>query len=104
MRIKYILVGCSEIDKITIKDNVILVPPIKDKNELRKYYSLADLFCICSKQDNFPTTCIEAQCCGTRVCGFDVGGVKETEVEGEWYESVAYRPCITLYRRTSLSG
>ena len=51
---------------------------IYNKVLLAQFYSLADVFVICSKRENFPTTCIEAQCCGTTVCGFDTGGTKET--------------------------
>ena len=50
---------------------------IYDKYELAKYYSLADAFVICSKNENFPTTCIEAICCGTPIVGFDAGGARE---------------------------
>ena len=39
---------------------------------------MADVFVICSKIENLPTTCLESLCCGTPVCGFDVGGTKET--------------------------
>ena len=35
-----------------------------------------------SRSDNYPTVCLEANCCGTPVVGFDVGGVKETIGEG----------------------
>ena len=45
---------------------------------LAQLYSLADVFVICSERENFPTTCIEAQCCGASICGFDTGGTKET--------------------------
>ena len=66
-----------------MQDNVILLPKIADQNLLAKYYSLADAFVICSKRENFPTTCIEAQCCGTPVVGFDTGGTKETSIYSE---------------------
>ena len=33
---------------------------------------------ICSSWKNFPTTCIEAECCGTEIYGFDKCGTKET--------------------------
>ena len=39
---------------------------------------MAEVFVITSLQDNYPTVCLEANCCGTPVVGFDVGGVKET--------------------------
>lgn len=72
-----------------MEDNVILLPKTSDKNLLAKYYSLADCFVICSKRENFPTTCIEAQCSGTPVIGFDTGGTKETAVD--------YKDCFVEY-------
>ena len=60
--------------------NVLHIPKTKDQHLLAQYYSMADVFVICSKQENFPTTCLEAQCCGTPVVGFDTGGTKETSL------------------------
>ena len=51
---------------------------LENQKELAIFYSMADVFVITSKIDNYPTVCIEANCCGTPVVGFDVGGVKET--------------------------
>lgn len=64
-------------------DNVIILPKTSDQNLLAQYYSMADAFVICSSRENFPTTCIEAQCCGTPVVGFDTGGTKETSLYGD---------------------
>lgn len=64
-------------------DNCRVLPVIKDQEMLAKYYSLGDVFVICSKKENFPTTCLEAQCCGTPVAGFDTGGTKETSITNE---------------------
>lgn len=61
-------------------ENCRLLPVVKNQEILAKYYSLGDVFVICSKKENFPTTCLEAQCCGTPVAGFDTGGTKETSV------------------------
>lgn len=81
-----------------MKENVMIVPQIKDQNLLARYYSMADVFVICSKRENFPTTCIEAQCCGTPVVGFDTGGAKETSVlTGD--DFVAYGDLKGLARR-----
>ena len=52
-------------------ENCRLLPVVKNQEILAKYYSLGDAFVICSKKENFPTTCLEAQCCGTPVAGFD---------------------------------
>lgn len=48
---------------------------------LSLYYSLADVFIICSERENYPTTCIEAAACGAPIVGFDVGGTAETVAE-----------------------
>lgn len=77
--IHFILVGADE-REIKKQGNITIVPAIMDKNELAKIFSGADVFLICSKKENFPTTSMESQCCGTPVCGFDVGGVRETIV------------------------
>lgn len=55
---------------------------IKDKNEISDLYNLADIFCISSLDDNFPTTVLEAMACGIPVVGFNVGGIPEQVVEG----------------------
>lgn len=75
--VHFILVGSDEQEIINHK-NVTIVPTIKDQHQLARIYSGADAFLICSEKENFPTTSMEAQCCGTTVCGFDVGGVRET--------------------------
>lgn len=64
-------------------DNCRVLPVIKNQEMLAKYYSLGDVFVICSKKENFPTTCLEAQCCGTPIAGFDTGGTKETSITNE---------------------
>lgn len=60
---------------------IIGIPFVSDKTELADIYTLADVFVITSICDNYPTVCLEANCCGTPVIGFDVGGVKETIYE-----------------------
>lgn len=84
-KIRFILIGADS--EITNKpQNVIDLGKIYDRELLAKYYSLADAFVICSERENFPTTCIEAQCCGTKVCGFNTGGTKETDVtSGDYF-------------------
>lgn len=75
--IKFILIGDKN-NEPYICGNIISLGCIYDRAVLAKYYSLANVFVICSKNENFPTTCIEALCCNTPVVGFDVGGVRET--------------------------
>lgn len=76
-KIRFIMVGVDG-ETTKIEDNVIICGRIYDKNLLAAYYSLADAFVICSVRENYPTTCLEAQACGTPVYGFDTGGTRET--------------------------
>ena len=80
-------------------DNYIILPKTADQTLLAKYYSLADVFTICSKRENFPTTCVEAQCCGTPVVGFDTGGTKETSIESQ-DDFVRYGDIDALVKKT----
>ena len=78
--IKFILIGVKDLNE-KFDENVIPVGLLSNQKELAKYYSMADLFLICSKRENFPTTCLEASCCGAPIIGFDEGGTKETGLE-----------------------
>lgn len=73
----FILIGVADLNKKFPK-NIIPLGRTENQIELAEYYSMADLFVICSLKENYPTTCLEAQACGTEVVGFDVGGTKET--------------------------
>ncbi|MCR4695272.1 MAG: glycosyltransferase [Pseudobutyrivibrio sp.] len=77
--VQFVLIGAKETKKIS--DNVQMIKRTKDQEELARWYTLADLFLICSRGENFPTTCIEALCCGTPIVGIDDGGAKETADE-----------------------
>lgn len=72
----FVLIGADT--TMRYASNVWLIERTKDQNELAEWYSLADLFLICSNKENFPTTCLEALSCGTPVVGFDAGGTRET--------------------------
>ena len=69
-----VVVGCAGSDA----KKIIHVPYTQNQEELATLYRCASVFVITSKCDNYPTVCLEANCCGTPVIGFDVGGVKET--------------------------
>lgn len=59
-------------------ENVTVVGKLSDQNALARHYAAADVLLITSKQENYPTVSLEAQCCGTAVAGYDIGGVGET--------------------------
>lgn len=79
--VKFVAIGVTNIEE-KFADNVIALNRTENQQELAEYYSMADVFVICSCIENFPTTCLEALACGTPVCGFDVGGTKETAPAG----------------------
>ena len=63
-------------------ERLVAIPFVSNQEELAAFYKMADVFVITSRADNYPTVCLEANCCGTPVVGFDVGGVKETIADG----------------------
>lgn len=50
---------------------------ISDPAEMAELYNEMDLLAVTSTLETFPTTLMEAACCGAMTIGFDVGGVKE---------------------------
>lgn len=74
--LQFVMVGTDESKRYS--ENVLVIQRTKNQDELAEWYSMADLFLICSKKENFPTTCLEALCCGTPIVGTDEGGTKET--------------------------
>ena len=59
------------------------VGKLADVSVMALYYQAADLFLHAAHADNFPTTILEAQSCGTPVLATAVGGIPEQVVEGE---------------------
>lgn len=71
----FVLVGAkAELDA----EHVSNPGKLSDQQTLAKHYAAADVLLITSKMENYPTVCLEAQCCGTAVAGYDIGGVGET--------------------------
>ena len=54
---------------------------VYDKETMSDVYNIADIFCITSLDDNFPTTVLESMACGVPVVGFSVGGIPEQVTE-----------------------
>lgn len=54
-----------------------------NRNELKYYYSAADMFVTTPWYEPFGITPLEAMACGTPVIGSNVGGIKYTVVDGE---------------------
>lgn len=78
--VTFIMIGVKE-KSLNCSSNVIYLAPIRDKKELAKYYSLADIFLITSQSETFSLTCAESLACGTPIVGFDSGGPTEVAPE-----------------------
>lgn len=87
-KVKFVLVGNSE-NKIVSHKNIIDVGEINDISLLAQYYSMADVFVLCSKRETFSMTTAEALCCGTPVVGF-LSGAPETIAIEEYSTFVEY--------------
>ncbi len=82
------------------RKNYMVLGRIYDQKLLGALYALGDAFVICSAWENFPTTCIEAQCCGTPVCGFDRCGTKETALNEAVFKECGLKDTFAVYGDT----
>jgi len=80
-RFRIVLVGTNEsIDKI-LPSNIISIHRTQNQLELAEIYTAADVFVNPTREENFPTTHIEALACGTPVVSFNTGGCSEMLTE-----------------------
>lgn len=80
------LVGLSKKQIKLLPDNVYGIEKTLDVHELIELYSSADVFLNLTYEDNYPTTNIEAQACGTPVISYKTGGSIESCVESQIVE------------------
>ncbi len=73
-----IVVGVSEKQKKKLPSNIIAYTRTNDVDELRRLYSISDVFINPTYEDNYPTTNIEAIMCGTPVITYKTGGSPES--------------------------
>lgn len=69
-----------QIKELDLKKNITLVGQISPQ-ELPFWYSAADLFCLFSHSEGYPSVIVESLACGTPVIATDVGGVQEAVEE-----------------------
>lgn len=70
--VHFVIVGDDSIGP-KVQDNVTSIGQIKDKNELAKLYSAADMTMLTSQKETFSMVCAESLACGTPIIGFDSG-------------------------------
>lgn len=84
-KMSMILVGLTEIQKSKLAKGIIGLKRTNNIEELRKLYSISDVFINLTTDDNYPTTNLEAIACGTPVITYNTGGSVES---AEMYGSV----------------
>ena len=70
----------AEINKLGIRDNIVIMDYCEDLNELRKH---SDIGLVCSKNEAFGRVTIEYMCAEMLVIGANTGGTLELITEGE---------------------
>lgn len=84
----FVMVGAGA-PKSANFQNIIFTGPVYDSSLLAHYYSMADVFLLCSEKETYSMTCAEALCCGTPVTGFKCGA-PETVFEEPHAKFVEY--------------
>lgn len=72
-----VLVGLSEKQLKELPANIIGLARTDSLQELASIYTAADVFFNPTREDNYPTTLLEAQACGTSALTYLVGGCTE---------------------------
>ena len=76
-----VLVGLSKQQKQHLPEKIMGITHTTDVYELASLYSIADVFVNLTYEDNYPTTNLEAQACGTPVISYRTGGSTESALE-----------------------
>jgi glycosyltransferase involved in cell wall biosynthesis len=74
---RFVIVGTNQNPTLSIPDNFLYIPYVKNQIELAHIYSMADVLVNPTREDNFPTVNLEALACGTGVITFKTGGSPE---------------------------
>lgn len=77
-RYQVVLVGVTKEQKKVIPRDTIAFTHTNNTEELAQIYTAADVFINPTYEDNYPTTNLEAQACGTPVITYQTGGSPET--------------------------
>lgn len=73
-----VLVGLSEKQREALPEGIVGIGRTESIHELAELYTAADVFVNPTYSDNYPTTNLEAQACGTPVLTYRTGGSPES--------------------------
>jgi glycosyltransferase involved in cell wall biosynthesis len=94
----FVMVGFKKIPH-NLPKNILPILRTSNQTNLAKLYSFANAFIITSKIENFPTTCIEALSCGTKIIGFNVGGTSETIKDSNYGYFFQYNNTVSMAKK-----
>ena len=105
-KLKEPVYGIWGMQKNKLPENIIALDRAKSIKELTVLYSMADVFVNTTKEDNFPTTNLEALACGTPVITYDSGGSPEAvdEKTGFIVEKENIKSLIFTIRKVKKRG
>jgi glycosyltransferase involved in cell wall biosynthesis len=63
--------------KFEIPCNYRIISNINDAEKMAELYQQMNVLAVTSTLETFPTTLMEASCCGASLIGFNVGGIRE---------------------------
>ncbi|MEF9892028.1 MAG: glycosyltransferase [Anaerorhabdus sp.] len=97
-----VIIGVSKNQIKKLPSNIIGIQRIQI-DELRKWYSTADVFINCTLEENYPTVNLEAKACGLPIISYRTGGSPEMldkhDVIVEKYDITAMIKSIDLVKR-----
>lgn len=76
-----VLIGLSEAQRRAMPQGILGLARTQNAGELAAWYTLADVLVDATREENFPTTHLEALSCGTPVATFCAGGSAEMLTE-----------------------
>ncbi len=80
----FVIIGSTRVEQRIQMSNIVYIDRTENVNELRDWYSAADVLAQPTLEDTYPTTNLEAIACGTPVVTFPTGGSKEIVRESGW--------------------
>ncbi|MFM1899026.1 MAG: hypothetical protein RL577_1266, partial [Bacteroidota bacterium] len=76
-KVQALLVGQNRVGDLGLKGPFVEAGFVSEADDLVSVYRAADLYVTPTRNDNLPTTVMEALSCGTPVLAFGVGGIPE---------------------------
>lgn len=97
-----VLVGLSERQKKRMPGSIIAISRTNNAKELAEIYTAADVFFNPTYEDNYPTTNLEAQACGTPCITYRTGGSVESVPQENIVEQGGFVEALELIKKSEL--